>query len=76
MCAATSCIMSTLFTILLRYSAASFVCSEDGIGGKRGGMGIQGGIAQLSRWVWQILEGSFFVHMLCEAGMITLGLLM
>jgi hypothetical protein len=47
---------------------ASFVCSEDGNGGKRGGMGTQGGIAQVSRWVWQILQGSFFVHMLVKQG--------
>jgi len=47
---------------------ASFVCSEDGIGGKRRGMGTQGGIAQVSRWVWQILQGSFFVHTLVKQG--------
>lgn len=47
---------------------ASLVCSEDGFGGKRGGMGTQGGIDQLSRWVWQILQGSFFVHMLVKQG--------
>ncbi len=54
---------------------ASFVCSEDGIGGKRGGI--------RTRWNSSVIQmgladvaGVIFCTYACEAGMITLALLM